>query len=118
MDIQEKIRALTENEEFVEAFQKVTNAQEVVDLYARYDVQIPMEIAQELFEKEETELNEEALDEVAGGGLISTGISWVYYGAGYVGGRIAGWDKKKSKQYAKNCKTVGKVIGTALEWAL
>ena len=118
MDIQEKIRVLTEDKEFVEAFQKTTNAQEVVDLYARYDVEIPVEIAQELFEQDMCELNEEELNEVAGGGLISFGVSCVYYGAGYLGARLAGWSKSKSKSYAKKCKAVGSVIGKVLEWAL
>lgn len=118
MDIQEKIRVLMENEEFVEAFRSATNAQEIVELFGSNGVEVPLEIAQELFEKEERDLNEEELDNVAGGGLISTGISWAYYGAGYLGGRMAGWSKSKSKSYAKKCKIAGKIIGTALEWAL
>lgn len=118
MEIQAKIQELMENKEFVEAFGKVTNAEEVVELFGKNGVEVPLEIAQELFTQEENDLNEEDLDDVTGGGLISMGIGALYYGAGYLGGRIAGWDKKKSKAYAKKCKTVGGILGGALEYAL
>lgn len=118
MDIQAKIAALMEQEEFRSAFEKVTNAQEVVDLFGANGVEVPLEIAQELFVQEEEELSAEELDNVAGGGKFSTALGYVYYGAGYLGGRLAGWDKKKSKSYAKKCKVVGKVLGYGFDLLL
>lgn len=111
MDIQAKISALMENEEFRNAFAEVTNAQEVVALFHDNGVEVPLEIAQELFGNDGEELSAEELDNVAGGGKWSTGLGYVYYGAGYLGGRLAGWDKNRSKSYANKCKTVGKVLG-------
>ena len=111
MEIQAKIAVLMENEEFRTAFGNATNAQEVVDLFHANGVEVPLAIAEELFQKEEEELSAEDLDDVAGGGKFSTALGYVYYGAGYLGGRLAGWDKQRSKNYAKKCKVVGKVLG-------
>lgn len=111
MDIQAKISALMENEEFRSEFQKVTCPQEVVDLFQANGIEVPLEIAEELFRTEETELSEDALDDVSGGGKYSSALGYVYYGAGYLGGRLAGWSKSKSKKYASKCQVVGKVLG-------
>lgn len=111
MEIQAKISALMENEAFREAFANAGNAQAVVDLFGRNGVEIPLEIAQELFAPNDEELSVEDLDNVAGGGMYSTALGYVYYGAGYLGARAAGWSKSKSKNYASKCKTVGKVLG-------
>lgn len=111
MEIQAKIAALMEEEAFRTAFANAGNAQEVVDLFHANGVEVPLEIAQELFDREEEELSEDALENVAGGGKFSTALGYVYYGAGYLGARLAGWDKKQSKSYASKCKVVGKVIG-------
>ena len=118
MEIQEKIQELMEKKEFVEAFGKVSNAQEVVELFGNNGVEVPVEVAQELFEQDERDLNEEELDEVAGGGWISWGIEAAYYGAGYLGGRLAGWSKKDSRKYAKNCQKIGGFLGDAFEFVL
>ena len=111
MEIQAKISALMEKEEFRTAFENVTTPQEVVELFGSNGVEVPLEIAQELFQKNEEELSMDDLDDVAGGGKYSTALGWVYYGAGYLGGRLAGWDKKQSKDYAKKCKVVGNILG-------
>ena len=111
MEIQAKISALMENEAFRNAFEQVANAQEVVDLFHKNGIEVPMEIAQELFAHDEGELSADDLDNVAGGGKWSTALGYVYYGAGYLGARMAGWSKSKSRNYASKCQTVGKVIG-------
>ena len=111
MEIQAKIAALMENEAFRDAFAAAANAQEVVDLFHANGVEVPLAIAEELFQKEEEELSVDDLDDVSGGGKFSTALGYVYYGAGYLGGRLAGWSKSKSKSYANKCKVVGKVIG-------
>ena len=64
-----KFEELINNEEFNLQVSAAKNAQEVVDLFAAKDVEIPMELAQELFEKPATdvELSADDLDDVAGG---------------------------------------------------
>ena len=111
MDIQAKIAALMENEAFRDAFAAATNAQDVVDLFHANGVEVPLAIAEELFQREEEELSVEDLNDVAGGGKFSTALGYVYYGAGYLGARAAGWSKSKSKNYASKCQTVGKILG-------
>jgi len=117
MEIQEKVNALLEKEEFAKALEKVQNAQEVVDLFAAEGIEVPLNLAEELFEPllPDGELDEKALDEVAGGGLgtcVGTAIgNGIAYGAGYLGGRLAGWSKKKSKEYAKSCSKFGGALG-------
>ena len=118
MSIQERINSLMEKESFAEDFSNASTAKEIVDLFGRNGVDVPMEIAEELFDpttQEESELNEESLDDVTGGGAISDAIGLAYYGAGYLGGRLAGWSKSDSKKYAKNCKKIGSLLGTAIE---
>ena len=121
MDIQERINKLMEQKEFAEAFSKTSTAQEVVDLFGRNGVEVPLEIAEELFIPAihmDGELNEDALDDVAGGGvgsIIGGAIGQqVFYGAGYLGGRLAGWSKSKSKKYASTCGKIGSVLGGAM----
>ena len=118
MNIQERINQLMEQKEFADEFSKASTAQEVVDLFGRNGVEVPVEIAQELFIPAihaEGELDEDALSDVAGGGvgsIIGGAIGQqVMYGAGYLGGRLAGWSKSKSKAYASTCGEVGKVLG-------
>lgn len=111
MEIQNKIHNLMEEEAFRNAFKQATDAQKVVELFRNNGIEVPLEIAQELFTREEEELSAEDLDNVSGGGVYSAALGYVYYGAGYLGGRLAGWDKNKSKKYASKCQTVGKVLG-------
>lgn len=122
MDIQAKISALMEQEAFVEAFKQVEDAQDVVDLFGKHGVEVPLEIAEELFqpvEEEEGELSEEALEDVAGGGKVGKFVGKVLgygagYGAGYLGGRLAGWSKADSKKYASKCGSVMSTLGGVL----
>ncbi len=122
MEIQEKINALMEKEEFVEAFKKTTTPEEVVELFGQNGIDIPHEIADELFQVQTyqtDDLSEEDLEAVAGGGPVGAMVGKaigkaVYYGAGYLGGRLAGWSKSQSKSYANKCGKVGSVIGGAI----
>lgn len=121
MDIQERINKLMEKQEFVDEFSKACSAQEVVELFGRNGIEVPMDIAEELFIPAihaDGELNEDALDDVTGGGLgsiIGGAIGQqVFYGAGYLGGRLAGWSKSKSKSYASTCGKFGNVMGSAI----
>ena len=122
MDIQEKINQLMEQKEFAEEFSKATNAQEVVALFGRNGVEVPAEIAEELFVPSihmDGELGEDALDDVAGGGSFGAAVggaigNGIFYGAGYLGGRLAGWSKSKSKEYAKSCGKFGSALGGML----
>lgn len=120
MEIQEKINELMQKQEFVEAFQAVTSPEDVVDLFGRNGIEVPIEIAQELFQpvNAEAELPEEALDNVAGGGIGSNLGSYVFWGAGYLGGRLAGWSPERSRRYASKCSKLGGVLGGAMEWAI
>ena len=120
MTTQERINELMKDEAFVAAFEKVTSPQDVVDLFHDNGVEVPLNIAQELFQPEipEGELTDENLDQVAGGGLLSFAYENIMYGAGYLGARIAGWDKKKSQNYANKCKKFGSAYGTFMEWVL
>lgn len=118
MDIQERINKLMENEAFAEEFSKATNAKEVVELFGRNGIDVPMEIAEELFVPAihmDGELNEDDLDKVAGGAAFAALGSaigkGVFYGAGYLGGRLAGWSQSKSKNYAKSCAKFGSTLG-------
>lgn len=121
MEIQRKIAQLMENDEFRAAFEKVTTPDEVVDLFGKNGIEVPLEIAEELFKPvigEDTELSEDTLDDVSGGGfgsILGTAIGKaVGYSAGYLGGRLAGWNKEQSRNYAKNCSDVGGTIGAVL----
>lgn len=119
--VDEKLAKLAENEEFVEAFRKVTTPEEVVDLYAKYGFELPIEVAQEIFEpsaEEGAELTPEDLENVAGGGKLANAMGAVYGCIGYLAARGAGWSKKNSKKYAKGCAAVGKAIGKGFEAVL
>ena len=117
MMIQEKINALMQQEAFAEAFKKATNAQDVVELFHNHGIEVPLQIAQELFAPTaEVELSEDDLDNVAGGGSFGAAVgsaigNGIYYGAGYLGGRLAGWSKTKSKNYAQSCGKFGSALG-------
>lgn len=80
-----KFEELITNEEFNLQVSTAKNAQEVVDLFAAKDVEIPMELAQELFEKPTTdaELSADDLDDVSGGVLIS-GTAFLAWSVMYV----------------------------------
>ena len=122
MDIQERINKLMEKKEFAEEFSKASNAQEVVDLFNRNGIEVPMEIAEELFIPAihaDGELSEEMLDDVAGGGSFGAAAggaigNGIFYGAGYLGARLAGWSKSKSKKYASSCGKFGSALGGML----
>lgn len=132
MEIQERINQLMEDEAFAKEFSTVENANDVVALFAKNGIEVPEEVAAELFDpktlvSDEDELSETTLENVAGGlwggalfggfvgGALGDGLG---YAAGYLGGRLAGWDKKKSKAYAKKAAKFGKHIGTALGGAI
>ncbi len=66
----------------------------------------------------ENELSETELEQIDAAGKVGAllcGIvgNGIYYGAGYTGARLAGWNKKKAKSYAKSCSQFGTVIGSA-----
>ncbi len=125
MNIQEKINVLMENPAFKAAFENAASPLEVVELFGANGVEVPMAIAQELFQPlaSDEELNEAALENVAGGGKLASIIggalgNGIYYGAGYLGGRLAGWDKKRSREYAKSCGKFGTTFGTLIGYVL
>ena len=115
-----KLDELAHNESFQNEYQSVKTPDELVALFSRYGVEMPLEIAQELFESNvaDEELPEAALDQVAGGGgFWGTTLTGVFWGTGYIGGRLAGRDKKKSRSYANSCSKVGSFLGGALDAA-
>lgn len=120
MEIMDKINKLMENEEFRNAFAAVTDPQGVVELFGANGIEVPYNIAEELFQPElpeGEELSDEVLENVAGGFGTSAGAAignGIFYGAGYLGARLAGWDDKKTKQYAKVCGGVGAALGGAI----
>lgn len=87
---------LLNNKEFNEQVASAKNAEEVVALFAEKGVEVPLEIAQELFEEPSDlngELSEEDLDNVAGGkwgGAILGG------GVAYIVSRLTGKSRIKS----------------------
>lgn len=120
MDNIKKLDELAHNESFQAGYQSVKTPDELVALFSRYDVEVPLEIAQELFESNgiDEELPEDALDKVAGGkGVWNSLLGGVFWGTGYVGARLAGWDKKKSMAYATGCSRIGSCLGGALDAA-
>lgn len=122
MDIQEKINALMEKDEFRQEFENLVDPEGVVELFGRNGVEVPLEIAEELFMPvlpEEGELSPDDLEDVAGGTWkgVKTGAKIgksIFYGAGYLGGRLAGWSKSKSASYANKCSYLGVGLGGAL----
>ena len=81
----EMMEELITNEEFNLQVSAAKNAQEVVELFAAKGVEIPMELAQELFEKPaaDAELSADDLDDVAGGGWVCAAVggtaAYLYY---------------------------------------
>ena len=119
MKIQEKINALMEQEAFAQAFQQVTTPEEVAELFGRHGVEVPLEIAKELFEDPQGELDLEDLDNVSGGGPVGSTAggalgNGIFFGAGYLGARLAGWSKSKSYKYAQKCGYAGSALGGLL----
>lgn len=119
MNVQERINELMQDSAFVEAFQAAKTPDEVVSLFGRNGIEVPVEIAQELFETniQDCELSENALDGVAGGALWATFLTNAYWCAGYLGGRLAGWNKQRSAAYAQKCSYLGGALGGALDLA-
>ena len=120
MEIQEKINELMQDKDFVEAFQNVSAPEEVVELFGRNGVEVPLAVAQELFQPVtvEGELTENVLDDVAGGGFCGMAGKAVFWGAGYLGARLANWDAAASRSYANKCSKIGGVLGSAMDWAI
>ncbi len=104
MKTEEKMDALMNDEEFNAAFARVKNAEDIVALYGRYGIEVPAEIAQELFEQvpaEDGELLESDLENVAGGAIHFAGIGRaVVYGCTYVFSRLSGKSPSASKKAA------------------
>ncbi len=116
--IQEKIDALAKDEAFAEAYKKVETPAELVALFHKHGIEVPVEIAQELFEPIvlDEELSEDDLENVAGGGLLGGKIGKIIggavgYGCGYVISRSTGHSQKESLHIAKVCGKVGAVDG-------
>lgn len=92
-----------DDKSFVAAFNQVETPQDVVELFQKHNIDVPFALTQELLEplhQEESELSVDDLDSVSGGGAFGKKIGsvleyGVYYGAGYLGGRLAGWSKKR-----------------------
>ena len=83
-----KFEELLTNVEFNQQVAAAKDAQEVVDLFAAKGIEVPMEIAQELFEQPaDAELSADDLDNVAGGafwGAVAGG------GCAYIYSRLSG----------------------------
>ncbi len=123
--IQEQINELSKDEAFVEAYKKVETPAELVELFHKHGIEVPVETAKELFAPIvlDEELSENDLENVAGGGwaggVIGKAIGGpVAFGLGYLGGRLAGWSKAKSVSYASKCEKVGEVLGAGLGGAM
>ena len=84
------IEELMYDKEFNEQVEKAANAEEVVSLFASKGIEVPHGIAQELFDQSEGELNENVLENVAGGAKKSCPF------IGYLYWRFKGYDKKTS----------------------
>ncbi len=116
--IQEQINALAKDEAFVEAYKKVETPAELVALFHKHGIEVPVETAKELFAPIvlDEELSENDLESVAGGGWFGKQIGKaiggpVAFGLGYLGGRLAGWSKVKSVNYADKCEKFGAELG-------
>ena len=89
-----KFEELLTNVEFNQQVDAAKNAQEVVDLFAAKGVEVPMEIAQELFERPaDAELSADDLDNVAGGGIWGAVIGG---SCAYVYSRLSGKSRTAS----------------------
>ena len=89
-----KFEELLTNVEFNQQVAAAKDAQEVVDLFAAKGIEVPMEIAQELFEQPaDAELSADDLDNVAGGGLWGAVAGGA---AAYVVSRLTGKSRTAS----------------------
>ena len=84
------IEDLMYDKEFNEQVEKAANAEEVVSLFASRGIEVPLGIAQELFHQSEVELNENELENIAGGKSCPV--------IGYLCWRLMGYDRKTSWQ--------------------
>ena len=78
-----KFEELLTNVEFNQQVAEAKDAKEVVELFAAKGIEVPMEIAQELFEQPaDAELSADDLDNVAGGGawgaVLGGGCAYIY----------------------------------------
>ena len=78
-----KFEELLTNVEFNQQVAAAKDAKEVVDLFAAKGIEVPMEIAQELFEQPtDAELSADDLDNVAGGAfwgaVVGGGCAYIY----------------------------------------
>ena len=94
---------LINDEEFVDRFSNVTNAQEVVSLFADKGIQVSQEVAQEVFDRvADTELSADDLDGVAGGGWVGERIAQsVAFHAMYIVYRSKGYSVAQARAMAK-----------------
>ena len=94
---------LLNDEEFVDRFSNVTNAQEVVDLFADKGIEVSQEVAQEVFDRvADTELSADDLDGVAGGGKVSERIAQsVAFHAMYIYYRSKGYSIDAARTKAR-----------------
>ena len=89
---------LLTNVEFNRQVAAAKDAKEIVDLFAAKGIEVPVEIAQELFEQPaEAELSPEALDNVAGGGAWGAALGG---GCAYVISRLSGKSRAQSAYIA------------------
>ena len=89
-----KFEELLTNVEFNQQVAAAKDAQEVVDLFAAKGIEVPMEIAQELFEQPaNAELSADDLDNVAGGALLGAVAGG---SAAYVVSRLTGKSRAAS----------------------
>ena len=89
---------LLTNVEFNRQVAAAKDAKEIVDLFAAKGIEVPVEIAQELFEQPaEAELSAEALDNVAGGGAWGAALGG---GCAYVISRLTGKSRAQSAYIA------------------
>jgi len=92
---------LLTNVEFNQQVAAAKDAKEIVDLFAAKGIEVPMEIAQELFEQPaeaDGELSAEALDNVAGGGAWGAALGG---GCAYVISRLTGKSVAQSAHIAR-----------------
>ena len=73
--MEEKLKELLKDPSFQEAVSKATSAEDVSALLAQHGIQIPPEEISAALAQSEGELNEDELDEVAGGCVV---CRWIY----------------------------------------
>lgn len=87
MDRNEKLLEIFENEEFKAAAEGIASAEELRELFAKHGLELTLDEINDLFARaakcmKEGELDEEDLEDVAGGGSlalvgINVGIGWL-----------------------------------------